>query len=166
MNSPAVTAPARMQSIAMFCVFLSMTMGRLKAGAALTSVGSGIWYHSLNKAPFNPPDWVFAPVWTCLYVMMAVAAWRVWCRVDATGRRMALLLFTLQLSLNLYWSLLFFELQLVSLAMAELLVLLTVISYTWVRFRAIDRMAGWLFLPYVIWVVFAGLLNGAILALN
>ena len=113
----------------MLCLFLSMTIGRLKAGAALTSVGSGIWYHSLNKAAFNPPDWVFAPVWTCLYILMAVAAWRVWRCIDATGRRLALLLFTLQLSLNLYWSLLFFEQQLVGLALAELLLLLGVISY-------------------------------------
>ncbi|MEO7761553.1 MAG: TspO/MBR family protein, partial [Casimicrobiaceae bacterium] len=107
-----------------------------------------------------------APVWTVLYLAMAIAAWRVWRRVGVDGRRIALLMFGLQLSLNLYWSYLFFGTQMIGLALAELIVLLGAIAVTWRQFHAIDRLAGILFVPYVAWVAFAAVLNAWIFALN
>ena len=158
--------PSTGLSVAMLVFFLAMTMGRLRVGAAITAIGSGAWYQALRKAPFNPPDWVFAPIWTVLYLAMAIAAWRVWRRVGIDGRRIALLMFGLQLSLNLYWSYLFFGSQMVGFALVELIVLLGVVIVTWWQFLAIDRLAGMLFVPYVAWVVFAGVLNAWIFALN
>jgi benzodiazapine receptor len=150
----------------MLAVFLAMTIGRLKYGANITATSVGIWYQALHKASFNPPDWVFAPVWTLLYLAMAVAAWRVWRRLDASGRPLALALFTLQLTLNLIWSYLFFGYQMVVAAFVELIVLEISIVATFICFNRIDRWAGILFIPYVVWVAFAGVLNAAIIILN
>jgi benzodiazapine receptor len=158
--------PSRGRSIAMLAVFLAMTLGRLQYGATITAISAGTWYQALHKVSFNPPDWVFRPVWITLYLAMSVAAWRVWRRSDASGRRFALALFTLQLFLNAVWSYLFFGYQMVGVALIELIVLEISIVATFVCFNRIDRWAGILFIPYVLWVAFAGILNAAIFALN
>ena len=158
--------PSRGRSAGMLLVFLAMTLGRLVFGARITAISVGTWYQSLHKAWFTPPDRVFGPVWAALYIVMAVAAWRVWRHRGARGRNAALLLFTLQLFLNLVWSYLFFGYQMIFLALVELVILEIVIVATGICFYRIDRWAGILFAPYVIWVAFAGLLNAAIYALN
>ncbi|MEQ9447867.1 MAG: TspO/MBR family protein, partial [Rhodospirillaceae bacterium] len=114
----------------------------------------------------HPPDWVFAPVWTLLYALIAVAGWRVWRKAGWRGARKPLTLYAAQLVLNLGWSIIFFGLQNVGLAFAEILVLLALIVATARAFRSIDRIAALLFVPYAIWVTFAAVLNGAILFLN
>lgn len=121
------------------------------------------WYASIAKPSFNPPNWIFAPVWTTLYVLMAVAAWRVWVR---SGLSAAVVLWGVQLVLNAIWSPLFFELHRIDLALADIVALLVLLIATVVAFFRIDRIAGWLMVPYLAWVAFATVLTGAIFRLN
>jgi tryptophan-rich sensory protein len=125
----------------------------------------GAWYASLRKPDWNPPSWVFGPVWTVLYAMMAVAAWRVGRRSGA-GRGPALAWFLGQLLLNALWSWLFFGLRNPGLALAEILALWVAIVGTIAGFRGLDRVAAWLLAPYLAWVSFAAVLNGALWWLN
>ncbi len=135
-------------------------------GGVITASSVDTWYQTLQKPVFNPPDWLFAPVWSTLYLMMAVAGWRVWKRVGLTAGRRAFLVYGLQLVLNLVWSYLFFGIQRIDLALIEIVILLTVIIINMVMFWRIDRLAGILFIPYVLWVFFAQLLNFSLLMLN
>ena len=146
--------------------FLLLCLAVSAIGGAVTATSVSGWYQELAKPPFNPPDGVFAPVWTALYILMAVAAWRVWRRADANARRRALAGFTVQLALNLLWSLLFFGWRMVGAAFVEVIVLLAAIVATAVLFWRIDRWAGAIFVPYIAWVGFAAALNGAIWRLN
>lgn len=148
------------------CGFLLLCLAVSAIGGAITATSVGAWYQALMKPSFNPPDWVFAPVWTTLYIMMAVAAWRVWRRSDRGGTGWALAVFALQLALNLLWSYLFFGLQRIGLAFAEIGALLLVLVVNTYLFWRVDRWAGALFVPYIAWVAFALLLNGAIWWLN
>ena len=120
------------------------------------------WYAGLHKPAFNPPNGVFAPVWTALYVLMAVAAWRVWRKA---GLR-PLGLYALQLALNGAWSFVFFGAHAVGIALVEIAFLFVLVLYTMHAFWRLDRIAGWLFVPYAAWVFFAGVLNAAIWRLN
>jgi len=129
-------------------------------------IGPGEWYARLRKPSWNPPNWIFGPVWTTLYVMMAVAAWRVW-RLDGDGgRRKALGLFLVQLALNAVWTPLFFGLKQPALAFADIVLLWFAIGATAVAFFRMDRVAGWLMVPYLVWVSFAAALNAALWRLN
>lgn len=129
---------------------------------AVTSDTVDTWYRTLDKPVFTPPDWVFAPVWTILYAAMAVAGWRVWRKVGFAGGRTALTLFAVQLLLNGAWSILFFRAHAISLALADIVLLWLAILATTVVFWRIDRVAGVLFLPYLLWVGYAAALNAAI----
>ena len=144
----------------------SVCLAAAGIGGAVTALSVDNWYQELAKPPFNPPDWVFAPVWTALFLMMAVAAWRVWRYRQNLGRRSAMVLFATQLALNVLWSCLFFGLMAVGTALIEIFVLWVTIVVTTVSFRRIDRVASWLMLPYAIWVSFAAVLNAAIWWLN
>ena len=135
-------------------------------GGAVTALSVDDWYRELTKPPFNPPDWVFAPVWTALYLLMAIAAWRVWRYRHYPGRRPALVLFAIQLALNLLWSCLFFGLGAVGVALVEIVALWAAILATAAKFVRIDLAAGWLMAPYAGWVSFATVLNAAIWWLN
>ena len=123
----------------------------------------GAWYEALQKPSFNPPNWLFGPAWTTLYVLIAIAGWRVWLR-DRAGSLMKL--WWLQLALNFLWSPVFFGLQLIAPALlvvaAMLVSILAFIGIAWQR----DRLAALLFVPYAAWVAFATLLNAAIWQLN
>jgi benzodiazapine receptor len=92
-------------------VFIVLCFLLSAAGGAITATSVGIWFQELQKPSFNPPDWIFAPVWTILYLLMAIAGWLVWRTVPHKQRRLGLLIFAVQLSLNFTWSLLFFGLQ-------------------------------------------------------
>lgn len=124
------------------------------------------WYSELAKPVWNPPSWVFGPVWTALYAMMAVAAWLVWQRGGWKTQSRALTLYLVQWALNTLWTPLFFGLQLPGLAFAEILVLLVSIVATLVTFWRVRQAAGWLLLPYVAWATFATVLNFTIWWLN
>jgi translocator protein len=137
----------------------------LLAGAFGSQFQPGGWYAELEKPAWNPPSWVFGPVWTMLYILMGVAAWLVWERYGAAAR-LALGLFVVQLVFNAAWSWLFFGLQSPGLAFAEIIVLWLLILATTVLFWRARTAAGVLMLPYVAWVTFAMVLNYTIWRLN
>lgn len=121
------------------------------------------WYAQLDKPVFNPPGWLFGPVWTALYVLIAVAGWRVW-RRDSAGWPMRL--WWAQLVLNFLWSPVFFAAHRIDLALAVIIALLAaILGFIAVSWRQ-HRAAAWLFVPYAAWVAFATVLNAAIFALN
>jgi translocator protein len=146
--------------------FVVLCLAVAAAGGAVTATSVGTWYAGLAKPAFNPPNWVFGPVWTALYLMMAFAGWRVWRRRRARDVRLALGAWALQLALNLGWSFVFFGARLIGAALAEIALLLAAILATAVLFWRIDRVAGALFVPYAAWVAFATALNAALWRLN
>ncbi len=136
-------------------------------GGWVTSQSVIEWYPTLNKPAWNPPAWVFAPMWTTLYVMMAVAAWLVWKKVPrGSGVRLALVLFFAQLALNCLWSFLFFGARSPAWALIDIFVLLAALAATTAAFFNHSRLAGALMLPYLAWVSFAAFLNFTIWQLN
>jgi tryptophan-rich sensory protein len=126
----------------------------------------GEWYAGLRKPSWNPPNWVFGPVWTALYTLMAVAAWLVWRRGGFRAQRVALALYLLQLGLNALWTPLFFGLKSPGLAFAEIVLLWGALLATIVAFWKAQRFAATLLLPYLAWVTFATVLNFALWRLN
>ncbi len=126
----------------------------------------GEWYASLVKPQWNPPGWYFAPVWSALYVMMAVAAWRVWQRGGWRAQRRPLGFFLVQLVLNALWTPLFFGGHEMGLALAEMILLWLAIVGTVRAFWSVNRMAAWLLVPYLAWVSFAAFLNFTLWRLN
>ncbi|MBS1717361.1 MAG: tryptophan-rich sensory protein [Armatimonadetes bacterium] len=133
-------------------------------GGIATSKVIPTWYAGLKKPAWNPPSWVFGPVWTVLYIMMAVAAWLVWERSGLTG--LAPVFYFVQLGLNVLWSFIFFGMRKPGPAFAELVVFWLAILATMVAFWQIDPIAGLLLAPYLLWVGFAGVLNFTIWRLN
>ncbi len=124
------------------------------------------WYPSLVKPSWNPPSWVFGPVWTSLYVMMSVAAWRVWRRLEGVAARRVALFYAGHLGLNALWSVLFFGLRSPGLALIEILFLWSVLAAFQRWFWREDRVAAVLWAPYLLWVSFATVLNATIWGLN
>ncbi len=122
---------------------------------AVTAKSAQHFYGQLDKARWAPPPWLFSPAWSVLYVMMAVAAWRVWSRHGFDGARNELILYAVQLALNAAWSWFFFVLRSGSLATLEVSALLTSVCATMVAFWLRDPVAGMLFIPYALWVSFA-----------
>lgn len=146
-------------------VAVCLLVGALSGLATQSSVDT--WYTTLNKPSFNPPNWVFGPVWTLLYLMMGVAAGLVWSRGAQGGpRNKALSLFASQLLLNASWSLVFFGLQSPLPALFILLALLVLIALTLRAFGKVTPAAAYLMVPYLLWVAFAGVLNYKIVELN
>lgn len=143
-------------------ILLCLAVGSIGGFATQDSIDS--WYRTLAKPWWNPPDWVFAPVWTLLYIMMGIAAWLVWKTGERLGPAMAL--FGLQLVFNLLWSLIFFGLRSPGLALIEVVFLWGSVLLTMLAFFGRQRVAGWLFVPYLAWVSFAAILNFAIWRLN
>lgn len=123
----------------------------------------GEWYARLAKPSFNPPNWIFAPVWTLLYIMVAVAGWRTW---QHSPRSAAMAVWFIQLALNFVWSPTFFGAHRIGAAQVIVVALLTtIIAFIMMRWPR-DRAAALLFMPYAAWVAFATLLNGALWYLN
>ncbi len=144
--------------------FLVVTLAVGAAGSLFTEPNIASWYAGLNHPAIAPPNWVFAPVWTTLYVMMAYAAWRVW---RVTGlRSLEMLAFGVQLILNLAWSAIFFGQHQISMALGEIILLDLAIFYTLLLFWRRDWVAGALLLPYLAWSGFATVLTHAFWRLN
>lgn len=154
------TQPTRQRSGLALVGFIVITFC-----APLLSVGSmpGEWYAALIKPAWNPPAWVFGPAWTLLYILMAVAAWLVWKRA---GFSRPLAFYFLQLALNAAWTPIFFGAHQLGWALAEIVVLWTLILLTLLSFRRVSPVAGWLFVPYLAWVSFATFLNFTLWRLN
>jgi benzodiazapine receptor len=123
----------------------------------------GDWYASINKPEWNPPSWIFGPVWTALYLMMAIAAWLVWRR---DGWRRPVWLYFTQLVLNAAWTPVFFGAREVGWALAVILALWTAILVTLLAFLRVSRAAGWMLVPYLAWVSFAAVLNFTLWRMN
>ncbi|MBT8079858.1 MAG: tryptophan-rich sensory protein [Gammaproteobacteria bacterium] len=138
----------------------------LSAVGARASIEARSFYSQLVQPEWAPPPWLFGPVWTVLYAMMAVAAWLVWRSCGFRGNHIALALFFVQLALNALWSWLFFAWNLGALALAEVLVLWVLIAATLLAFWRVRPLAGMLLVPYLIWVGFAAALNYALWQLN
>jgi len=144
--------------------FLLATLAVGAAASLFTEPNIATWYAGLARPAIAPPDWVFAPVWTALYVVMAVAAWRVW---KITGlRAIEMLGFAVQLVLNFAWSGIFFHLHQIGAAFGEIVLLDLAILYTTLLYFRRDRIAGLLMLPYLGWVLFATVLTRAFWLLN
>ncbi len=135
-------------------------------GAAVTTPEINGWYRTVVKPAWNPPDSVFGPVWTTLYLMMAIATWLVWKPAGLRAAAVPLTLFAVQLVLNSAWSWIFFGLHEVGWAFVELVTLWLAITATLVAFIRRSRVAGWLLVPYLAWVSFACVLNYTIWRLN
>lgn len=126
----------------------------------------GEWYASLKKPSWNPPGWIFGPVWTALYAMMAVAAWLVWRRGGLKAQRRPLTLFVVQLALNAAWTPLFFGLHWPGVAFVEIVFLWLALGATLVAFSRVSRFAACLLTPYLGWLSFAAVLNFTLWRLN
>jgi translocator protein len=147
------------------CVVACLAAGF--AGSFFTRASVSTWYRELRKPAFNPPDWLFGPVWTVLYIMMGVALFLVIREGFKTpGVRAAFAVFAVQLVLNITWSALFFGLKSPGAAFAEIVVLWAAIAATIALFKPISTAAAALLIPYILWVTFAAALNFAIWRLN
>ena len=135
-------------------------------GGFVTAPNIPNWYADLAKPAWNPPSWVFGPVWSCLYLMMAVSAWLVWRRAGFSEAKLPLALFAVQLGLNSLWSILFFGLHSPGLAAVDIILLWIAILATLITFWKRSTWAGILLVPYLAWVSFAAVLNLVIWRLN
>ncbi|MEM9702201.1 MAG: TspO/MBR family protein [Planctomycetota bacterium] len=161
----AADTPAAGDGQRLLLGFCGVSIAMLAAGGWLTSLGIGDWYRELRLPPFQPPAWVFTPVWTAILAMLAVAAWRV-ARTPHPGRWLAFALYGAQCVLNAGWSLLFFTVARPDVAFGEIVVLIGTVASMVVAFGRIDRVAGGLLVPYLLWLLFAAAINGWIVAEN
>lgn len=147
------------------CLVIPLAIGAL--GSLLTMESVKTWYTTLNKPSFNPPNQIFGPVWSTLYVLMGISSYLVWKeRKTFTGYNLAVGLYFSQLILNLMWSFLFFYQHQIGFALAEIIVLLIAIITTALVFYKVNKVAGLLFIPYILWVSFASYLTYSIFILN
>jgi benzodiazapine receptor len=148
-------------------VCLALTFSAALLGSLFTRNAIADWYANLNKPSFTPPGWLFGPVWTALYVLMAVSAAIVWDKgLDKAAVRIALAVFLVQLILNGLWTPLFFGLKMPLLALVEILLLWVAIGLTILAFARVSLVAAVLLLPYILWTSFAAVLNLSIWLLN
>lgn len=137
------------------------------ASGFFTITGVDSWYQTINKPSWNPPNWVFGPVWTTLYIMMGIALFLVW-KEDTSEelKKIAIALFSVQLILNFFWSFIFFNQQQPGWALVEIIAMWFFILLTIFAFAQVNKTAAWLLVPYISWVSFATILNYSIWQLN
>lgn len=161
MKRPKITSLGKAIIAILLCETVGITSGLLSAA------GMNGWFDTLSKPSWNPPGWLFGPVWTVLYFMMGLALWLVWkSEKPAPQKLKAMKIFALQLFLNFWWSLIFFHFHAPGLAFLEILLLAVTITVTIFQFAPISRTAAWLLVPYLSWVCFASILNYTIWAMN
>lgn len=147
------------------CIGGTLAVGTLSGLATASAIDT--WYATLEKPSFNPPNWIFGPVWTFLYILMGIGAALVWTsQHDASSIRRAMVLYWIQLFFNITWSLVFFNLRSPAGALVNIAVLLALIVACIIAFGRARRRAGLLLYPYLAWVSFATVLNAAIMVLN
>ena len=165
-------SPSRFRSVLALAGFLLLCYAVAAIGAYSTTPAIPTWYADLTKPSFNPPNWIFAPVWTALYALMALAAWLIWRTptepqtLQDSARLDALIAFYIQLVLNFLWTPIFFHYHQILVAAVIILLLWLAILLTIVLFWRVRPLAGVLLMPYIAWVTFATALNLAILRLN
>ena len=153
-------------------LFIAVSFAVAAVGSIATFRNVDGWYADAEKVSWNPPNWLFGPVWSLLYPLMAVAAWLVWRRFDAPGRRPALIAYVVQLALNAIWTPVFFGLYpsigapALWVGLAVILALDVAVLVTMLRFWPVRRLAAVLLIPYWAWVLFATTLNAGLAVLN
>jgi tryptophan-rich sensory protein len=145
-------------------ILLPMVIGGFSGFLTANSING--WYSTLQQPTFNPPNWVFGPVWTILYLIMGISLYRIWILPVSEDRNKAIGIFALQMTLNFFWSLIFFKWHLIGLALAEIILMWFMIATMIHHFRKLDAAAGYMNIPYLLWVSFASVLNGAYYFLN
>ncbi len=148
----------------LYSLLLTIGVGAIAGFATASNIGS--WYATLSKPRFNPPNWIFAPVWTLLYILMGISFYLIWKQPASRYKSNAILIFLVQLFMNFCWSFLFFYFHQIGLAFLNIVMLWIFIVLTIFSFSRIDKRASWLLVPYICWVSFAAILNGAIFHLN
>lgn len=164
MRSVKLTLPVQIMGLLFWlslCYLVAWTGAQVSPGIA-----SPEWYNALNKPTWNPPAWLFGPVWSALYTMMGIAAWLIWKDYGFKHAKPAIVVFLIQLALNGLWSQLFFNFQALGWALIEIIILLGAIFITTFLFFQKKSAAGWLMVPYILWVSFATALTAAIWVLN
>ena len=150
---------------AVIAVLIPLLTGGISGYFTATSVGT--WYTQINKPTWNPPNQIFAPVWTILYIMMGIALFLIWkSNANAADKKKAIIIWSMQMLLNFLWSFIFFNQHLIGLALADIAGMWFFILITIFAFAKINKTAAWLLVPYIAWVSFAGVLNFAIWWLN
>ena len=146
-------------------IFICMAVGGISGYLTASEIPG--WYMFLNKPGFNPPNWIFAPVWTTLYILMGISFWLVWkSGTEEAIKNRAMLFFMVQLILNFFWSIIFFNFHQLGFAMAEIVLLWIFILFSIISFYPISKAASYLLIPYICWVSFASILNFAVWRLN
>jgi len=145
-------------------ILVPLLIGGISGYVTISAISS--WYSTLVKPSFNPPNWIFGPVWTTLYILMGYSSYRIYQSPKSDSRNQALTIYGLQLIFNFFWSILFFKFHLLGVALIEISILLVLLIMMFIRFKQIDRTAAFLNIPYLIWVSFATILNAAIWSLN
>jgi len=154
------------QKIVPLIFFLAITFLAAFIGNFFTMPNIQTWYATLNKPSFSPPNWLFGPVWTILFILMAIAAFLVFQTKDNSKRKTALTFYFIQLVFNSFWSILFFGLHSPKFAFFEIIILWILILITLIKFLKIKKIAGLLLVPYLLWVSFASILNLFIWLIN
>ena len=143
-----------------------ITVGIGSSGGFFTIAEIPVWYASLVKPSFNPPNWLFGPVWTTLYTLMGISLYLVWKQPATRARNIAIGIFAIQFTLNFFWSLLFFKQHQIGWALAEIILMWLFIVLTIFHFWKQSKMASFLLWPYLCWVSFATMLNASLYLLN
>ncbi len=149
-----------------FIIFILLCLIVQIVGSLWTRETVLTWYPTLIKPSWTPPDWIFGPVWSCLYLMIAVSGWLMYRAEYSQKRAVALMLYGSQLALNFIWSFLFFSLQSPILGLIDIILLCLFISLTIIKAWSVNRLASILLIPYLIWVLYATSLNAGIWLLN
>lgn len=145
-------------------VALTLAVGAI--AGLFTSKAIPGWYASLNQPSFNPPNWIFGPVWTLLYILLGISFFFIWKQEASKQRSMAIFAFFVQLLLNFVWSFLFFYFNIIGLALVEIILLWISIAYMLFMFYKVKPLATYINIPYMLWVTYASILNAAYFSLN
>lgn len=145
-------------------IAIPLAVGGISSYFTATNVES--WFTTITKPTFNPPNWLFAPVWTTLYIMMGIALFLVWNKKSTLSKNKAFLFFAVQMILNFLWSMIFFYQHEIGWALVDIILLWIMIIFTIFAFAPFSKTASWLLVPYICWVSFATLLNYSIWHLN
>ncbi|KAB2866218.1 MAG: tryptophan-rich sensory protein [Anaerolineae bacterium] len=166
-NSVQHNQSNRLRAASGFVFWVGLCFFAAFIGGLATDTGTDSWYDHLDKPSWNPPNWVFGPVWTFLYAAMGIAAWLVWYKAGSFDKaQLPLSLFIIQLVLNTFWSLIFFGAESPGWAFVEITFLWTAIVATAISFWQYSRTSSALMIPYIAWVTFAAALNFAVWQLN
>jgi translocator protein len=156
-----------MKNILKLIVAIAVPLSIGALGSYFTIPEINDWYQTINKPAWNPPNWIFGPVWTSLYLLMGISLYLVWKSNTTDGTKtLAVSFFIIQLGLNFFWTIIFFNLHQTGWAVVEIMLLWVFILFTIFSFSSIHKAAPWLLVPYICWVSFAMILNYSIWQLN